>query len=735
MMAEPPARVAVWAYDAPAIGLAANAVVYCAFATCLRSAPPARGVLAPLQGLATGTRFERFANHHMYYTLLYIDKYLDHLQATLVRCILERGAVCVDIPDGTGHRVCANNMSSAWGGYDPFNSTAQPPYHWPSKPGRAYAVLDYSDRVGRAEVANSGDEIQSVAAAQFLPVVSKLVDRDVGVTRSHETFIANAWWGANFKWPPPEGSHPIILAAHYSSAGKRVLEREADWFRTHYNKEVGLVGARDLGTLQALKALGIRAYFSACLTLTFNIRASAAARDRVVIVDVPDLRALPPRARNNALVLKANVDPAVKGSREARLAWAFKNLRTIGERARLVVTSRIHIALPALAQGVPVVFVTADDSALPGGTGGRTAGLTSLFHTFDMRRGGSDWNVSVTDPPPNPGNHQADRFRAAHWHYIKSHMPDADVESNARVHGVIPFQRLGRGQPLVGYPTQSLFHLVLTTNASSVTLRMLRQAEQIFYHHPDAKVVIHSRHATLEQTTYNSLKESGYDVSMVRLPERYLHDCLKNATGKVTIGGKQIAGINRRHPNWYSHESDLVRWCVMYQEGGVYLDTDVHIIKPFPLNLTNSVGYQDKWNVNGAVMVFRKGSEFARAALQWIVNNKYNPAHWVIWGPHLLTHLVNHTFRGRPDVVSALGQDAFQPFGWHEVETECFGKQWSDAAITHKLASTYAVHLNTGGARFLKTRNHLRAPAGTLCAWLFTRFCLFCGEEMISHIL
>ena len=67
--------VAVWVYDAPSVGNLADAVLYCAFATCLDSAPS--GVLAPLQDLARGTRFEAFANHHMYYKILYLDKYLD----------------------------------------------------------------------------------------------------------------------------------------------------------------------------------------------------------------------------------------------------------------------------------------------------------------------------------------------------------------------------------------------------------------------------------------------------------------------------------------------------------------------------------------------------------------------------------------------------------------------------------------------------------------------------------
>jgi hypothetical protein len=710
-------------YDAsPPAFLESDVVVYCAYASCMGSDNPGSKVLVSLQDMARGTNFEAFANYHMYYKILYIDTFLDHLQSMVVRCVLEQTeAECVIIPDGTGRRVCSANMTSAWTDYDPVASPGPAPFSWPHKPSNTYSVLDYSNRVKHAPVANSGDEVQSIAAAQFVPAVFKLVDRDAGVTASHETFIANAWWGSNFKWPPPDDAHPLILAAHYSAAGMRVLKQNADWFKNHYNKEVGLVGARDFGTLHTLKALGIRSYFSACLTLTFDIKAPTTERKHVVIADIPKMASLPAHVRANAIVLQANVGADVKDSRTGRLAWAFQNLRTIGEQARLVVTSRIHIALPAMAQGVPVVFVTADDSALPGGGGGRTAGLASLFHRFDSRKGPNTWTISTTSPPPNPGNHKADRYRAAQWHYIKTHMR-VDAVSNAQVYGVIPFQRLGKNEPLVSYPTQNLFHLILSTNASSVTGRMLRQAEQIFYHHPNAKLIVHAKQVELEETPYITLAESGYDIRTVRYTDRDLHDCFKMATGEPMSKLEHF----KRGQNWYSHETDLLRYCIMFTEGGVYLDTDMHVIKPFPADLTNSVGYQDSKQANGAAMIFEKGSEFARAALNWIAKNPYHPNDWEIWGPVLITKLVKK-FNGQPNVVRVLGQNKFQPFPWQKVRNECFAKKWSEGSILEKLIATYAIHLNSR-----ITQHYQRSPQGTLSAWMFNRYCIFCGEDLIS---
>ena len=49
--------------------------------------------------------------------------------------------------------------------------------------------------------------------------------------------------------------------------------------------------------------------------------------------------------------------------------------------ARLVVTSRIHCALPCLAMGVPVIFINAFDSH---GDTCRFDGLIELFNRFDV---------------------------------------------------------------------------------------------------------------------------------------------------------------------------------------------------------------------------------------------------------------------------------------------------------------------------------------------------------------
>ena len=75
----------------------------------------------------------------------------------------------------------------------------------------------------------------------------------------------------------------------------------------------------------------------------------------------------------------------VRGSL-ARFSAAFELLESYS-LAKVVITQRIHTALPCVAMGVPVIFINAKD--MPGGGGNnkgqssRVAGLTDLFHTID----------------------------------------------------------------------------------------------------------------------------------------------------------------------------------------------------------------------------------------------------------------------------------------------------------------------------------------------------------------
>ncbi|KAF8407487.1 hypothetical protein HHK36_006621 [Tetracentron sinense] len=74
-----------------------------------------------------------------------------------------------------------------------------------------------------------------------------------------------------------------------------------------------------------------------------------------------------------------------------------------------------------------------------------------------------------------------------------------------------------------------------------------------------------------------------------------------------------------RKTNFYPiHYSELVRLAALYKYGGLYLDSDIIVLKPLS-SLNNSVGVEDQIagsSFNGAVMAFKKNSPFIMECLK-----------------------------------------------------------------------------------------------------------------------
>ena len=86
-------------------------------------------------------------------------------------------------------------------------------------------------------------------------------------------------------------------------------------------------------------------------------------------------------------------------SEASSLLWKYRE-------SHLVITTRIHVALPCVARGVPVIFIR-HSGIFQGSL--RVEGLTPLFHNLDLTkiRGKTavqDWmdKFDFENPPPNP---------------------------------------------------------------------------------------------------------------------------------------------------------------------------------------------------------------------------------------------------------------------------------------------------------------------------------------------
>ncbi len=160
------------------------------------------------------------------------------------------------------------------------------------------------------------------------------------------------------------------------------------------------IGARDTKTLDYFSSHGIPAFFSACMTMTLGLPQSS-TKDSVLIIDALNQaqleKVVPVDVLRAATVLTQDLVGPLADTSISRYLYSFYRL-LLYPRAKLIITSRLHVALPAVALGTPVVFM--HNEKLPGGGGHRLDGLDNFMHAV---RGTVpppcfDWR----NPPPNP---------------------------------------------------------------------------------------------------------------------------------------------------------------------------------------------------------------------------------------------------------------------------------------------------------------------------------------------
>jgi hypothetical protein len=204
---------------------------------------------------------------------------------------------------------------------------------------------------------NLGDEIQSIATEQHLPQVDVRLDRDsLASAELPEPHIVvfQGWFSEDPRnaFPPCSQIIPVFVGFHITdlNESREVLLRGEN---LRYLKAHEPIGCRDEGTRAILEAAGVEAYVSLCLTLTFPRRADRPAAPRPFIVDAESIR-IPAGIRSGAESVTHGTNRTFGD--EIKRASAQRLLDVYREQASLVVTTKLHCALPCIAMGIPVVF-------------------------------------------------------------------------------------------------------------------------------------------------------------------------------------------------------------------------------------------------------------------------------------------------------------------------------------------------------------------------------------------
>jgi len=256
---------------------------------------------------------------------------------------------------------------------------------------------------------NVGDDIQAIAAKRFLPENSIGIDREFISQFEHNSkvnTIINGWFMQTKKlgwylphvkapeksWPPSPVLNPLLISIHFAPKFiSSALSKEG----IAYLKKHGPVGARDYYTLTELQKRGIPSYFSGCLTLTLD-NPHTKREDVIYVVDLDNACINFIKSKTKYKVERLHHEKrklmSLKG--EERFQYAETFLEKY-RKAKCVITSRLHAAMPCLAFKTPVLLIKEDRY--------RFGGLRQLVRSCS-KKALLDGNVNFDfdNPPKNP---------------------------------------------------------------------------------------------------------------------------------------------------------------------------------------------------------------------------------------------------------------------------------------------------------------------------------------------
>jgi hypothetical protein len=147
--------------------------------------------------------------------------------------------------------------------------------------------------------------------------------------------------------------------------------------------------------MRFLQKHGVKAYFSGCMTLTFNTCKSMPESGKVFIVDLTKkaMKRLPKKIKDIAnMIYYWNQYPV---SHEGALEFeqeACKILNRYRNEASLIITSKIHVAMPCVVMGIPVIFIHEDNDNERFDV---LHGILPIYHPRDMVW--LDWNPKAVN--------------------------------------------------------------------------------------------------------------------------------------------------------------------------------------------------------------------------------------------------------------------------------------------------------------------------------------------------
>ncbi|KAG2686008.1 hypothetical protein I3760_10G154900 [Carya illinoinensis] len=256
--------------------------------------------------------------------------------------------------------------------------------------------------------------------------------------------------------------------------------------------------------------------------------------------------------------------------------------------------------------------------------------------------------------------------------------------------------------------------------------------ESLFKVHPRGCLMILSRSmdSARGHRILKPLLDRGLKVKAVTPDLAFL---FKGTPAKTWFDGIRSGEKDPGEISLAQNLSNLLRLAVLFKYGGVYLDTDFIVIKPFT-GLKNSIGAQSmdveskKWTrLNNAILVFDMNHPLLFKFMEEFAYT-FDGNKWGHNGPYLVSRVVERV-RKRPGYnFRVLPPMAFYPADWIRIR-KFFQKpknqndlRWVKAKLLQLNGETYGVHL------WNKQTCRLTIQEGSVLGRLISDHCVICNK-------
>ncbi|KAJ0928664.1 putative glycosyltransferase, DXD sugar-binding, alpha 1,4-glycosyltransferase [Helianthus annuus] len=353
------------------------------------------------------------------------------------------------------------------------------------------------------------------------------------------------------------------------------------------------------------------------------------------------------------------------------------------------------------------------------------------------------------DPPPVISNTHLPLLRKSHSFPLESE--DFPVK-NKKILEVLTFMessdQLRRGEfrskvknffsKNESFSCKVRFFMTWISSLNTFSEKEFHSIETLFSTHPKGCLLIvsNSMDSNKGRQILKPFLEKGFRVTAISPDLKYL---FKNTMAepwfmKLTKGDLDVGYVPLGQ-----NLSNLLRLCLLYKFGGVYMDTDVMVLKSFS-KLKNSIGAQTldlgskNWSrLNNAVMVFDKMHPLVYKFIEEFALT-FNGNKWGHNGPYLVSRVVSR-LENRPGYnFTILPPMAFYPVNWNRVRNLFRGAKnetdakWLRGKLRQIRSQSYAVHL------WNKQSRRLRIEEGSIVGKILSNHCVFCNSSLDSIV-